>query len=163
MMKVDSATWTASTMWLMVNAHRVGSTASTQKQSSKYWKYHFIPPSWCHLQQNKLCNIQHTLLYLMTLIVLNQHSFIMCLIVFSFERKLQPNECLLLSGPLPRRCGEGRSSADGTAQHQLALPARQPCPVRPEAAGHAARQAGCLLLRQLRVRLHVFMKQQKVI
>ncbi len=60
-----------------------------------------------------------------------------------------------LSGPLSPRCGEGGSSADGTAQHQLAFLARQPCAVRPEAAGHAPRQALCVLLCQLWVCLHV--------
>lgn len=63
---------------------------------------------------------------------------------------------LFLSGPLPPGCGEGRSSADGTPQHQLAFLARQPGAVRPEAAVHSARQAVCVLLCQLWVHSLVF-------
>lgn len=58
------------------------------------------------------------------------------------------------SGPLSPGRGEGWSQTDGTAQHQLAFPARQSRTVRPEAAGHAARQAVCVLLCQLWVCLH---------
>ena len=66
-----------------------------------------------------------------------------------------------LSWPLSPRRGEGRSSADGTAQHQLAFLARQPRTVRPTAAGHAARQAVCVLLCQLWVCLHVLTPLQQ--
>ncbi len=61
---------------------------------------------------------------------------------------------LPFSGPLSPRCGEGRRSSDGTAQHQLAFLARQPGDIRTEAAGHAARQAVCVLLCQLWVWRH---------
>lgn len=54
-----------------------------------------------------------------------------------------------LSGPLSPWCGEGRSSADGTAQHQLTFLTWQPCTVCSKAAGHPAQQAVCVLLCQL--------------
>ena len=66
-----------------------------------------------------------------------------------------------LSGPLPPGRGEGRSSADGTAQHQLTFFARQPRTVRPGAAGHASRQAFRVLLCQLWVCVRVSVRDAR--
>lgn len=70
----------------------------------------------------------------------------------TIEPRTDSGTVLCCSGPLPPGRGEGRRRANAAAQHQLALPARQSGPVRPEAAGHPARPAVCVLLCQLRVR-----------
>lgn len=67
---------------------------------------------------------------------------------------------MFCSGSLSPGRSEGWSGADGAAQHQHTFPARQPRTVRSEAAGHAARQAVCMLLCQLWVCLHTLTQRK---